>query len=98
VTPKLYQLYKQIKVKDVEVLAACTVTDVDKWKKYIRSNDLGWVNGIDPYYRSNFRADYDIKTTPMIYILNKDKEIIGKKLGVDQIKDFIDNMIKFEDS
>jgi thiol-disulfide isomerase/thioredoxin len=98
VTPKLYQLYKQIKVKDVEVLAACTVTDVDKWKKYIRSNDLGWVNGIDPYYRSNFRADYDIKTTPMIYILNKDKEIIGKKLGVDQIKDFIENMIKFEDS
>jgi peroxiredoxin len=98
VTPQLYQLYKEIKVKDVEVLAACTVTDIDKWKKYIRSNDLSWVNGIDPYYRSNFRAEYDIKTTPMIYILNKDKEIIGKRLGVDQIKDFIDRMIKFEDS
>ena len=98
VTPQLFQLYKEIKVKDVEVLAACTVTDIDKWKKYIRTNDLTWVNGIDPYYRSNFRAEYDIKTTPMIYILNKDKEIIGKRLGVDQIKDFINNMIKFEDS
>ncbi len=98
ITPQLFQLYKQIKVKDVEVFAACTVTDIDKWKNYIRSNDLTWVNGIDPYYRSNFRADYDIKTTPMIYILNKDKEIIAKRLGVDQIKDFIDRMIKFEDS
>jgi thiol-disulfide isomerase/thioredoxin len=98
VTPQLKSLYNEIKSKDVEVFAACTVTDMDKWKKYIRSNDLNWVNGIDPYYRSNFRADYDIKTTPMIYILNKDKEIIAKRLGVDQIKDFIDRMIKFEDS
>jgi thiol-disulfide isomerase/thioredoxin len=98
ITPKLSQLYQEIKNKNVEVLAACTVTDIDKWKKYIKSNDLSWINGIDPYYRSNFRADYDIKTTPMIYILNKDKEIIAKRLGVDQIKDFIDRMIKFEDS
>jgi len=98
ITPQLSKLYQEIKNKNVEVLAACTVTDIDKWKKYIRSNGLSWINGIDPYYRSNFRADYDIKTTPMIYILNKDKEIIAKRLGVEQIKDFIDRMIKFEDS
>jgi thiol-disulfide isomerase/thioredoxin len=98
ITPQLSKLYQDIKAEDVEVFAACTVTDIDRWKKYIRSNDLNWVNGIDPYYRSNFRADYDIKTTPMIYILNKDKEIIAKRLGVDQIKDFIDRMIKYEGS
>jgi len=98
VTPQLHKLYNEIKTKDVEVFAACTVTDIDKWKKYIRSNGLDWVNGIDPYYRSNFRAEYDIKSTPMIYILNKDKEIIAKRLGVEQIKDFIDRMIQFEDS
>jgi peroxiredoxin len=98
VTPQLSRLYQEIKSKDVEVFAACTVTDIDKWKNYIRSNSLTWVNVIDPYYRSNFRAYYDIKTTPMIYILNKDKEIIAKRLGVDQIKDFIERMIEFEDS
>ena len=98
ITPQLSRLYQEIKSKDVEVFAACTVTDIDKWKKYIRTNGLNWVNGIDPYYKSNFRADYDIKTTPMIYILNKDKEIIAKRLGVDQIKDFIERMIEFEDS
>ena len=97
-TPQLSRLYHELKSKDVEVFAACTVTDIDKWKKYIRSNNLDWVNGIDPYYHSNFRADYDVKTTPTIYILNKDKEIIAKRLGVEQIKDFIEQMIKFEDS
>jgi peroxiredoxin len=98
VTPALSKVYQEIRNKNVEVLAACTVTDIDKWKKYIRSNELSWINGIDPYYRSNFRADYDIKTTPMIYILNKEKEIIAKRLGVEQIKDFIDRMIRYEDS
>lgn len=98
VTPQLKRVYNEIKSKDVEVFAACTVTDIDKWKSYIRSNGLNWVNGIDPYYRSNFRADYDIKSTPMIYILNKDKEIIAKRLGVEQITDFINRMIQFEDS
>jgi thiol-disulfide isomerase/thioredoxin len=98
VTPQLHKLYQELKTKDVEVLAACTVTDIDKWKKYIRSYNLTWQNGIDPYYKSNFRADYDIKSTPMIYILNQDKEIIAKRLGVDQIKDFINRMIEFEDS
>ena len=97
-TPVLSRLYNEIKSMDVEVFAACTVTDVDKWKKYINSNKLTWVNGIDPNHRSNFRADYDIKSTPMIYILNKDKEIIAKRLGVEQIKDFIERMIKYEDS
>ena len=97
-TPMLSRLYHELKSEDVEVFAACTVTDIDKWKNYIRSNHLDWVNGIDPYYRSNFRADYDVKTTPTIYILNSKKEIIAKRLGVDQIKDFIERMIKFEDS
>lgn len=97
-TPVLSRLYNDIKSMDVEVFAACTVADVDKWKNYIRTHKLNWINGIDPYYRSNFRADYDIKSTPMIYILNKDKEIIAKRLGVEQIKDFIERIIKFEDS
>jgi len=96
-TPVLYELYKKIKGKGVEVMAACTVTDIEKWKKYVRTNKLDWVNVSDPYYKSNFRAEYDIKTTPVIYILNNEKEIIAKRLGVEQIEDFIDRMIEFEE-
>jgi peroxiredoxin len=97
ITPVLYELYKKIKGKGVEVMAACTVTDIEKWKKYIRTNNLNWLNVSDPYYKSNFRAEYDIKTTPLIFILNDEKEIIAKRLGVDQIEDFIDRMIEFEE-
>jgi len=93
----LKSIYEDLKGKDVEIIAACTVTDVDKWKEYIKTNELEWINVSDPYYQSNFRADYDLKTTPIIYILNADKEIIAKKIGAEQVEDFISRMIEIEE-
>ena len=98
-TPLLYDLYKtKLKSKNVSVWGASIVTDIKKWKDYIKSNHLDWLNVADPYLHSNFRADYDIKTTPTIYILDSKKEIIAKRLGVDQIEDFLNRVIEFENS
>ena len=98
-TPVLYDLYtKSLKDKGVAVWAACIVTDVKKWKAFIRNDHLkGWINVADPNLHDNFRAEYDIKSTPTIYILNSKREIIAKRLGVEQIEDFINRMIDFED-
>ncbi len=97
VTPVLYELYNsKLKGKDVAVWAACIATDVKKWKNFIRTNHLNWINVADPYLHDNFRAEYDIKTTPTIYILDSKKEIIAKRLGVEQIEDFINRMIEVE--
>ncbi len=97
-TPELYDLYqKELKSKGVTVWAASIVTDIKKWKAFVRNDHLkGWINVADPYLHDNFRAEYDIKSTPTIYILDSKKKIIAKRLGVDQIGDFIDKMIEFE--
>ncbi len=99
-TPILYDLYqKQLKAKGVAVWAACIVTDIKKWKAFVRNDHLkGWINVADPYLHDNFRAEYDVESTPTIYILNSKREIIAKRLGVDQINDFIDKMIEFENN
>lgn len=98
-TPVLYDLYeKKLRQEDVAVWAACIVTDIKKWKDFIKNDHLHWINVADPYLHDNFRAEYDIKSTPTIYILNSKKEIIAKRLGVDQIDDFIKNMIEIEDN
>ncbi len=96
-TPQLRNSYERLKQKNVEVIAACTVTDIEKWKSYIRDNHLSCINAADPYLQSNFRTEYDIKSTPTIYVLNKDKEIIAKRIGVEQIEDFINRMIEIEE-
>lgn len=40
----------------------------------------------------NFSDTYDVYSTPTIYLLDKDKKIIAKRLGLDQLEDFIDRL------
>ncbi len=94
-TPVLRDLYND-KLKDMGVLVIATdiKKDVDKWKKYIREQKLDWVNLADPHMRSNFRYEFNIETTPQIFILDADKKIIAKKLDVEQIEEFINRQIE----
>ena len=50
----------------------------------------------DPEVRSNFRYEYNIETTPQLYILDDQKKIIAKKLDVEQIEDFINKQIEIK--
>ncbi len=89
-TPVLRKLYNDtLKNMGVKVLAVSIVTDVDKWKKFIKDNKLNWINAADPYLHDNFRAVYNINSTPKIFITDKNKKIIAKRLDVDQLVDFI---------
>jgi thiol-disulfide isomerase/thioredoxin len=38
----------------------------------------------------NFRHTFDLYSYPVLFILDKDKKIIAKKLGVEQVKEFLD--------
>ncbi len=64
-------------------------------KNMLKSNKLDWINGWDPERRTNFGYYYNVETTPMIYILDRDKTIIAKKLSVDDIPSFIDTYRKY---
>ncbi len=94
-TPKLKALYDKIKDQGVEVFTVCTTGEKAKWEKYIVEHKLDWINGWDPERRTNFGYYYNVESTPMIYILDRDKTIIAKKLSVDDIGSFIDNYRKY---
>jgi len=94
--PKLIETYDKLKPKGVEIFAVCTEVEVDKWKKYIREKNLKWINVGDPHLHNNFRHDFDISSTPQIFILDKGKKIIAKKLDVNQIEDFMENRMRFD--
>lgn len=94
-TPKLKAYYDKVKNKGIEVFAVCTTAEKDKWSKYIQENKLTWINGWDPDRSSHFDYYYNIQSTPMIYILDKNKRIIAKKISVEDIGNFIDNYIKY---
>lgn len=96
-TPVLNELYNtKLKDKGVEVVAANIKKDMDKWKKYISDQNLTFINVADPKTKSNFRYEYNIETTPQLYILDSEKKIIAKKLDVEQIEGFIDKQIEIK--
>lgn len=94
VTPVMMEVYKKVKPKNVEVLAVCTEYDWEDWKKYLQEIKSEWINTIDITNTSNFRNNYDIYSTPVIYLLDKDKKIIAKRIGAEQIEEIIDKDIE----
>jgi hypothetical protein len=73
---------------------AYTQYDKEEWKVFLDDKDLhedGWMNIWDgPYPHSNYRDFYDIYSTPVVYVLDKNKKIIGKRINVENIKDLIE--------
>ncbi len=96
VTPKLDELYKT-KAKDIglEVLGVYIEADTSEWFKYIKDQELTWINAADLLGKSNFRKYYDIYSTPVIYLLDRDKKIIAKRIDVEKLEEFIRNYEKF---
>jgi thiol-disulfide isomerase/thioredoxin len=97
-TPKLKIYYDKPKDYSLEVFAVCTTSDKPKWTKYIEDNKLTWINGWDPKRTSHFDYYYNVQSTPTVYILDKNKKIIAKKLAVEEIGPFIENYRKFNKS
>ncbi len=97
-TPKLKNLYDSInkKVKNVEVYAVCTDPKLQDWKKYIIEHQLNWINVMDMQNTTGYHTTYDIYSTPVIYLLDKNKTILAKRLSVEQLEEFLDREINKE--
>ena len=98
--PKLAKMYQGLKSKNVKVIAASIDRAPVKWKKFIKEFKLEeLIHGIDIHknpqtgkeeYYTDFKNNFDVYATPVVYVLDKDKKIIAKRLPVEQIEDFVD--------
>jgi peroxiredoxin len=90
-TPQLNKdLYQILKGKGVEIFAVLTQNSKEKWMKAIQEYKIQeWTNVWDPSYTSNFRKLYDVTTTPIIFILDKNKKIVAKRLDVESSLKFL---------
>ena len=93
--PVLFSQHKQI---DISVYAVQTEFDKEAWKKLILDFNLeNWINVCDiqtdpdgnPAASSNWRDEYDIYSTPVIYLLDEDKKILAKRIDYKQISKVI---------
>jgi len=94
-TPKLKEYYEKAKNDGIEVFAICTTGNKQKWADYIEQHGLTWINGWDPERSTHFDYYYNVQATPLIYILDRNKKIIAKKLSVEDVPSFIENYRKY---
>ena len=91
-TPKMKALADKFWERGVEVMGIYTQTDRDEWGKFIESQGLeNWVNAWDPYNQSGFRLFYDIRSTPSIYLLDRGKKIIAKRIDVETLEKVLED-------
>ena len=90
-------LWKKFEKYGVKIFAVYCQVDEKPWTEFIEEHQLeDWINVYDPYGKTGFRKYYNIKSTPTIFVLDKDKKIVAKKLGVDQISDFLSHMLELD--
>ena len=97
--PHMVDFYKDYKSKDVEIFGVCTEIQekCEKCWPAIEEKKMGdWINTTDPFLRSRYKVIYDIRTTPQIFILDKDKKIISKRIGAEQVKDVVDEYFEIK--
>ncbi len=86
--PKMREIYHRLKDKGLQVLGFYTQGDTAKWYEFVREKKLDWINVWSPY-SNKYRDLYNIYSTPTIYVLDKDKEIIAKRVGAEQIEKIV---------
>lgn len=89
-TPVLAKMYPQLKSRGVEFYTIAVNTTDAEWKKFVTKYNMEqWTNVFDPTNVAVY-GKYFVDNTPEIYVLNKDRIIIGKNLKPEQINTILD--------
>ncbi|WP_317899473.1 thioredoxin-like domain-containing protein [Aurantibacillus circumpalustris] len=97
--PKLHENLKNLKGKiDVKVFAVQTKDDLfEAWRKFLIENKItDFINVFDPVHINDVKTKFDVNSTPLIYVLDKDKKIIAKKIASEYVGDLLKALDKQE--
>lgn len=92
--PVLLQAYNEMiaEKKDIKVYSVYMQHEGEKYLKYIADNKLPWINVYDGAHYNNAIEKYDVYSTPVIYILDKNKVIKAKRIDAANVKNFIKSL------
>jgi peroxiredoxin len=90
-TDTLLMFYQQEKeTLNFDVFAVCNDTSMQKMKTYIQTKNIPWtvVNGPRTLTK-HYHELYDVPSMPTLYMMDKEKIIIAKRLSAQQMIDMI---------
>jgi thiol-disulfide isomerase/thioredoxin len=97
--PKMAAFYEKWHPKGVEIFAICDKfnDEVQKCWDFLDKENLNkWINTIDPLLKSRYKQLYYVQTTPGVFILDENKEIVLKKIAAEKFDEMMDEIIKMK--
>lgn len=98
-TPALHEVYTRMQDKGVQVISVHVINSVEgkeKWIDFVNEYHLlGWINCWSPY-SNEFRKLYNLQSYPQLFVLDRDKKIIAKRVTPEQAEKIINNLIEIE--
>ena len=84
------EILNRFKPYGLKVFAVQTHTNKEEWEKFVADHDLfDFINCWDPNRQSNYWTYYNVFSTPVMYLLDKNKKIIAKQLDIEQFADIL---------
>jgi peroxiredoxin len=94
---KFVPVYEKWKSKGLEVYGICSksIDEVEECKKKIDEVGMKWINTTDKSYPLAYiKKYYDVKMNPFLYLLDKDKKILYKRIDPEQLDDILNREIE----
>lgn len=94
-TPIIHdQIFTKYKDQGMKVVAISINNDKEEWASFIEKNNLSdWINVSDPDFTSQYWMYYDTSGVPSIFVLDKNKTIIAKKIDEKNLAKFFEYYI-----
>ena len=95
-TPQLVDFVNSYEDGVLAVYAVYADSNENTWKEYINGNlhiynpFVFWNNVYDPDFSSGFHMLYNVMKTPQMFLLDKEKRIIGRGLDTDALKELLE--------
>ncbi|MEZ4904594.1 MAG: DUF5106 domain-containing protein [Spirosomataceae bacterium] len=91
--PKLKALQDKLHGQGIEIMTIAIDGSEEEWRKFVKEFKLeNLINGYGLVASRQvvYRNDYDTYSTPTIYVLDKNKKIIARRIGVEDLEPFLD--------
>lgn len=95
--PKYLEFNEKYKSQGIKMVSICTKTGgkyEECWKGVKEKNMESLLNLGDQYLKSKYKTKYDVRQTPKLFILDKNKEIILKDVPAENLEQLMDEVIK----
>ena len=94
VMPGVYQTWLDARGFGLKAVAVSTDNQFRNWQQFIRQQNWEWYDMADPTGKNDFEKQYLTNNLPVIYLLDKNKRILRKRIKPGELRDVLKIYLK----